>query len=418
MEKLKVVTNEVELFSKLLQSAHIVSEAELSEAASCAKRLEISLDRAITMLKLVSQERLKPALQAKEMIVAGKISLNEATRALLIANEHGLAFEDALPIKGGPAGEDSNDKTIHLSTSKPIHPFADLLLTAKLVTPDQLNQAVQKSSDMDLPLGKSLVISRFMTRWVFGQVITAACLIDEEKITKAVASKLLHEAVQRRMSFIQLLFESGEYHNAGGDTLTLPELLVMAECLTEADYQDIEERKLIEKKSYAQIISDNKILESNLLQSAISLQEMIGDYLKAFQAAQALKQVAAKKIPVYQAIAELKPPPQVPQPNLRLGDLLVESGVIGRDSVETIISKQNPNSTLVRIGKKLLEAHLIDDNNLYNALRCQSAFREGVISANQAVAVLSCAHDEKLKLDDAFVKTGVFAPIRMQWNWQ
>ncbi len=418
MEKVKVVTNEVELFSKLLQSAHIVSDAQLSEAAICAKRLEIPLDRAITILKLASQERLKPAITAKEMVVAGQISLDEASHALQLANQNGIPFEDALPKKGNIASATGNHRTIHLSTSKPIHPLAALLLGAKLVSPDQLNQAVQKATDMNLPLGKSLIINRFMTRWVFGQVITAACLIDEGKTTNDTASKLLVDAIQRRMSFIQLLFESGQNCNASGETLTLPELLVMAECLAEADYQDIQERKLIDKKPYVQIISEHQLIESNLLQSAISLLEMIGDYLRPFQAANALKQVAIKKIPVYQAIAELKPPPQVPQPNLRLGDLLVESGIIGRDSVETVISKQNLNSSLVRIGKKLLEAHLIDDSNLYNALRCQSAFREGVISANQAVAILYCAHDEKLKLEDAFTKCGVFAPIRMQWNWQ
>jgi hypothetical protein len=418
MEKLKIITQEVELFSKLLKSARIVSEAQLKEAASCAQRLDISLDRALTMLKMVSPESLRPALAAKEMVIAGQISLEEASLALQHARQKGISFEEALPKNNEHENDDNNDGSIHLSTSKPIHPLADLLLTTKLVTPEQLNQAIQKASDMDLPLGKTLIVNRFMNRWTLGQVITAASLIDEEKTTKENAYKFLQDAVQHRTSFIQILFESGNYINSPGETLTLPELLIMAECLTEADYQDVQEHKLIEKKPYAQIISENKLIESNLLQSALSLLEMIGNYLKPFQAAEALKQVAIRKIPDYQAIAELKPPPQIPQMQLRLGDLLVESGIIGRDAVEAIVSKQNADTTLVHIGKMFLEAHLIDDNNLYKSLRCQSAFREGVVSAKQAVAVLSCAYDEKLKVEDAFAKCGVYAPLRMQWNWQ
>ena len=119
-----------------------------------------------------------------------------------------------------------------------------------------------------------------------------------------------------------------------------------------------------------------------------------------------------------QAIAELKPPPQVPQPQLRLGDLLVESGIVSRESVEKVVNSPKSSSTLVRIGKQLLDAHLIDDTNLYNALRCQSLFREGILCAQQTVAALSCAHDEKMTLEDAFAQCGINAPMRMQWNWQ
>jgi hypothetical protein len=409
------VANEADLFSKLLQSAHLVNESELQEAMTCAKRLEIPLERALTMLKVATEERLQPAVRAKEMVAAGRISLDEASKVLQHASQHGISFEEAMP--GGEEKQDPDDHTIHLSTTKPIHPLAEYLLAAKLVNPDQLSQAVMKADSMHLPLGKALVVNRYMTRWAFGEVLTAACLVKEKTLSKEEAFKLLKDAILHHISLVQLLFEAGKFENASGDTLTLPELLIMAECLSEADYQDILEHELLEKKTYLHVITENHIMEGGLLQSALSLQEMIGSYLRPFQAAEALKQVAHKKIPVYQAIAELKPPPQVPLPQLRLGDLLVEAGMIARDSVESIISKQNPNSTLVRIGKKLLEARLIDDTNLYNALRCQSAYREGVISANQAVGVLSCAHDEKLRLEDAFAKCHVFAPVRMQWNW-
>ncbi len=406
------MSNEIELFTKLLKAANVVSDSELTEAVNCAKHLEIPLERALTMLKVVSDESIAPAIKAKEMVCAGKISLEEAGNVLKHANQHGISFEDALPKK------DSNDPSLRISGARINHPLAEFFLAPKLVTHDQLNQALHKSQSMDLPLGKTLIISRFITRWTLGEVLNAAYLVKDDKIPREQAVNLLRDAIQHRISVIQVLFESGNFSNRSGDTITLSELLLLGGCLGEADFQDIEERRLTAKKTCHQIIADYKIVESSLLQAADSLLEMVGDYLKPFQAAQALKQVKTNKIPVYQAIAELKPPPQLPPPQLRLGDLLVESGIVSRQSVEKIAASQQPTSTLVRIGKQLLDAQLIDDTNLYNALRCQSLFREGIISAQQTVAALSCAHDEKIKLDEAFSLCGIYAPIRMQWNWQ
>lgn len=406
------MSKELELFSKLLQTAGVFKDSDLIEAVTCAKRLEIPLERALTMLKVASDRKLQPAITAKEMVAAGKISLEEAGRILRQASQHDMSFEDAL------SNRVTHDPSLHLSSGKVIHPLAEFLLASKLVTPDQLNQTVHKSQTMNLPLGKTLIVNRFISRWALGEVLNAAYLVKENLITQEQALNLLHDSIQHRISVFQVLFESGNYHIPSADAITLPELLCMADCLTEADCQDIQEHALVEKEGYTQIITKYKLVESTLVESAVSLLEMTGDYLKPFQAAEALKQVKVKKIPIYQAIAELKPPPQVPQPELRLGDLLVEAGIVSREAIEKVVAGQQRLPTQARIGKLLLAAHLIDDTNLYNALRCQSLFRAGIMSAQQTVTSLSCAHDEKLKLEDVFIQYGIYAPIRMQWNWQ
>jgi len=180
------VTSEFELFTKLLQAAHVINDSDLKEAVICAKRLEIPLERALTMLKVASEERLKLAIKAKEMVTAGHISLAEASKALQHASLHGIAFEEALPSK---ENRHKDDRTIHLSTTKSIHPLADYLLAAKLVSPDQLSQAVQKAESMNLTLGKSLVVNRIMTRWIFGEVLTTAALVNDKSIMSNYVNK-------------------------------------------------------------------------------------------------------------------------------------------------------------------------------------------------------------------------------------
>lgn len=414
MERPNTLSSEREIFSKLLQAAHLVHEADLQEATKCAKRLEIPLERALSMLKLVSSERLRPAADAKDMVMKGKLSIEEAGRALQYASQHNISFEDALlaSVKA------ESGSSIRLSTSKMVHPLAEYLLTAKLVNVDQLNEAVQKATDMNLSLGKLLVVNRYITRRVFGELLIAFSLVKEQRITKSEAIGLLRESAQRNISIIQFLFERGDYKNDRGDTLTLPEFLLMADCITVADYQDIQEIKLLQDKTYVDIITQQKLLSTDLLQAAVSLIEMIGVCLKPYQAAEALKQVATKKIPLYQIVNEIKSSATETQTDLKLGDMLVEAGIIDRGAIEKVMSDPARNSTIVRIGKRLLEAGLISEFDLYNCLRCQSLFREGIISANQAIISLSYAHREKLKLEDAFLQRGISAPLRMQWNWR
>lgn len=164
------MSKELELFSKLLQTAGVFKDSDLIEAVTCAKRLEIPLERALTMLKVASDRKLQPAITAKEMVAAGKISLEEAGRILRQASQHDMSFEDAL------SNRVTHDPSLHLSSGKVIHPLAEFLLASKLVTPDQLNQTVHKSQTMNLPLGKTLIVNRFISRWALGEVLNAAYL--------------------------------------------------------------------------------------------------------------------------------------------------------------------------------------------------------------------------------------------------
>jgi len=405
------VIDNIEMMSQLLQAAGAIKSDELDHAIKCAKQANQPLEQALLSLKLVSSDQLKPVLEAKQMIESGQVSLMVANQVLLTLGHGDVSFLDAFyKLK------DKHESGQTLSAAPSNNPYADYFLAAHLVNLDQLNRALIESQSKNAPLGRTLVVNRFITRWALGEVVNAVGLIKQGKIKGKEAVHALREAITSHTSVIQKLFESGVYKGCSGETITLLELFVMAGCLTEADYFDLEELEVVEHKSFKEIVVERQLIEPRLVENAEALFNMIGTYLKPFQAADALRQLKTKDVSIYQAIAELKPPPQVVLPELRIGDLLVESGVSSREAVEKVVAS-NARSSLIRIGKLMLDAHLVSDVSIYNALRCQSLYREGIISSDQAVAVLSCAHKDKIKLEDAFSQFNLYVPSRMQWTW-
>ena len=404
------MAEDIEIFTQLLQASGVINHSDLNEAINCARRLETPLENALVSLKLVDAIRLQPIVTAKNMIAAGQISFPLAQKVLLNVGENEITFEEAL----------AKLKTKHSSTETLLgqidHPLAGYILAAHMVTADQLGQALKESQVSQLPLGRTLVLNRFISRWALSEVIDAVRLMKEKRITSTQAVHALREAVRSRSSIMRTLFEAGVFQGCRGETMTMVELLVLAGLLTEADHCDLEELELVEQKPFTQIIAERQLVEPEVMEFAEALFNMIGNYLKPFQAAEALSRLKTKDISIYQAIAELKQPPQIKHSELRLGDLLVKSGIVSRQAVEDAVVNVK-NQTLARIGKLLLSAQLISDTRLSDALRCQSLYREGIISEQQAISCLSCVHTEKIKLEDAFLKSKLHVPNRMQWTW-
>jgi hypothetical protein len=386
----------------------MVDAGKLSEAQQSAKRLDVPLEKALRMLKSCSDTNLRIAGQADQMVGKGKISLELAIRALLLAKQNGIEFEDALNVMGSVISKTQNMPSVG-------NPLTDLLQAAELIGVDQMSQIMQKSQDTNMSVGGTLVINRFIPRWVLNETLIALWLVKESKISRTQAEQALKLSVCRHVSIYQILFESGEYHESSGETLRLYELMNMAGILSESDFLEAFEISLSQEKPFGQVILDQGLTETPILEAACSLLDMVGSVLKPFQAAEALRQVRARNVSVYQAVAELQPPPQVPQRHLRLGDLIVEAGLIPRESLETMTG--GADESPIRIGKLLMSRNLLTESTLYKALRCQSLFKEGVLSADQAVGVLSMCKDEATTLDDALAKAAIYAPSRMHWSW-
>ena len=137
--------------------------------------------------------------------------------------------------------------------------------------------------------------------------------------------------------------------------------------------------------------------------------------VKAFQAAEALKQVKARGVSVYQAIAENYSAAQALPKEFLPADLLVQSGLISSSDIEKVVDIKEKSA--IKVGKKVLATGAMSEPVLYTALRTYSLYTQGFISCEQATGALKKCKDENITLDEALAKMGWNVPARMQWIW-
>jgi hypothetical protein len=403
-----VEKNSTDTFTRLVAAARIVKPEDLTEAQKSAKQLNVSVPRALIMLKFASENSLRAPMQADELVRKGKLTFELALKAVVLARQNGLELEDAINVMGA---------VVHKTQNMPglSNPLTELMIASDMLTQEQLGQAVSKSQENQMSLGPTLVVLRFVSRWALNECVHTQLLVKENKINRDQAVNALKSAARRRISVFQVLFESGQYCESTGETLRLAELFMLAGIVSESDYLECIELEVSQDKPFSQVILEKGLVEPRVVEAGTQLLDMIGSVLLPFQAADALRQVRTKNITHYQAMAELQPPPQVPQRKLRLGDLVTEAGLASREIVEEH-AKPHDDSP-IRIGKRLLAAGVITEPFLYNALRCQSLAREGLLSADNAVTALTTCRTDNSTLEEALQKLSWHPPARMHWSW-
>ena len=393
----------------LLLGASIISQQKLEEAMSTAKSLNVPLARALTMLNMVGEGTLKIVLEADELVRSNQATVDLALKALRLARQNNMTMEDAI---GVISSVHKKTQTVQSITN----PLTELLMKAELITNEQLGRSIIQAKDTGMQMGRIMVLNRDLSGWMMTAALTAQLLVRDEKITKDQAVQALLIVARRRVSLEQALFELGLFSEKSGQTVRIGELVLMAGFLSEGDMLECLEIELIKEKQFGQILLEQGLVTHDLLEAAIVLQDMVSNNtVKAYQAADALKQVKARNISVYQAVAELYPATQAEPKEFLPAKLLTDAGLISQADIEKVVDVTEKSS--IKVGKKVLATGAISETILYTALRTYSLYKQGFISAEQAVTALKKTKSENLTLDEALSKLGWIVPSRMQWIW-
>ncbi|MBI5175171.1 MAG: hypothetical protein HY986_19945 [Candidatus Melainabacteria bacterium] len=376
---------------------------------STAKSLNVPLARALTMLNMVGEGTLKIVLEADELVRSNQATVDLALKALRLARQNNMTMEDAI---GVITSVHKKTQTVQSITN----PLTELLMKAELITNEQLGRSIIQAKDTGMQMGRIMVLNRDLSGWMMTAALTAQLLVRDEKITKDQAVQALLIVARRRVSLEQALFELGLFSEKSGQTVRIGELVLMAGFLSEGDMLECLEIELIKEKQFGQILLEQGLVTHDLLEAAIILQDMVSNNtVKAYQAADALKQVKARSISVYQAVAELYPATQAEPKEFLPAKLLTEAGLISQADIEKVVDVTEKSS--IKVGKKVLATGAISETILYTALRTYSLYKQGFISSEQAVTALKKTKSENLTLDEALSKLGWIVPSRMQWIW-
>ncbi|MCC6977546.1 MAG: hypothetical protein IT343_04450 [Candidatus Melainabacteria bacterium] len=400
-------TTQVDSFYQIVVSAKIVGPEEAQEAQATAKKLGMSLSQAILILRHATEPTLRFAMDANELVKSDRINVDTAIAAVICARQNEFSIFQALDMMG-------------IVLDKPPPPkvetnaLTELMIEASAITMDQLDSAIKKANETGMPLTRSIIFNRYQSRRVVLESISLLKLIREEKVERAEGVRCLKKACEKRQSVWQIMFEQGVYKDCAGASLRLPELLAMSMVVSESDLMDCLEHEVMLEVPLHKLLLDAGLISHSVLEAAMTMLDLVQSYLKPYQAAEALKNVKSKNVGVYQAMAELNPPPQVQTEMMRFGDLLVSAKVADRETIEKIAKEGDKP---VKVGKKLLDANIINDQMLYSVLRSQSLYKEGLLSADQTIELLKMCVKTTLTVDEAIAKLGWTIPIRMQWSW-
>ena len=264
-------------------------------------------------------------------------------------------------------------------------------------------------------VGQVLLLDKHVTIKGLLAALNAVLFIRETKLDKDKAIQGLRYANQKDFSFEQALFELGFFIHPETKDLRTDELFYMANLVTDRDMAEALEIKLFKNKEFGQILLERGLITQEDLESAKTLQNSISKgTLRAYQAVEALKGVCNEGKDVYATIAEYQLLHK-PDTNDRLGDLLVEGGLLSREQLEEALSKASESS--VKVGSVLLKSGMLKEVTLYTALRLQTLLRFGCIDRGQVVELLRQCNESGTSLDEVMEQKEIRVPCRMQWTW-
>lgn len=402
--------NRNDVLSLILTSAGILDLSVIEQAYASVDRLDTPLHKVLVMLGHVSQFKMDRVLQAEAMIRANVLSPEIAIKALRIATTQQLTFEDALAALG-----DEHKKTQTLPTAS--NEITDLLLEAGIITNEQIGRALKTSLDNGMQMGRVLVFHRDVSSLMMKAAIQCCMLKQDEKIDSAYALQAIRAVRSSGMTVEQVMFRLDIHHEEPGQGPRLHELFAMAGFISESDLMECLELHILRGRQIGQIFIEQGLINNEILENAIVLQGMIDcDSIKAYHAAEALKNAHAKQISIYQALGELNPPALPPTPTLTIGELLVDSNLLSQKTVDSLLDGLELSAK--QIVKKLLAAGYLNDKTCVTALRCLSLNTEGFLSNKNCSEILRHCVSYDANLDEQLAAWGHFVPNRMQWIWR
>jgi hypothetical protein len=399
-----------DILSLLLTGARLIDMPTLEQGYAASARLSTPLHKVLVMLGHVSQYKMDRALEAESMVNQNELSTDLAVKALRIAATQQLTFQQALASLG-----DEHKKTGNLPSAS--NEITDLLLEAGVINLEQIGRALKTSLETGMQMGRVLVFQREVPSMVMKAALTCALMIQEEKIETFAALSAIRAVRNTLWSIEQVLFQYDLYREEPDQGPRLNELFSMAGFVSESDAMECMEIHILRGRQIGQIFVEQGLITHEILDNAMLLQSMIsGNSIKAYHAAEVLKNAHARQVSIYQALGELDPPAVPLQEALSFAQMLTAGDLVDRETLDELIGAAE--LTARQLAKKVLCADLVDDKSCTTALRCWSMNKEGFIANRVCVEILKHCVRYDANLDEQLSARGHFVPNRMQWIWR
>lgn len=273
--------------------AGVITRSELSEVMTVASVHRIHVGQVLISQGRLDRNDLINAISAQSAIKDRTCDFRTGITALRQAFKSGITFSEAL--KG-----QSFQSWWASSTNK----LGELLLEAGLITKQQFHDALEESLKTGLPLGRCLIITGAISEALLEVSLELQIRIRDEMIGRREAIEALKQGAFERPVL------PGEYRKLAKEArrhvIRMGELLVSADVLKPEQVLEAQEQAIDSNQKIGQILLAKRWIEENVLEAALSLQQMTDSkFLTEQKAAQCLKYVHKEKVSVSQAMVDM-----------------------------------------------------------------------------------------------------------------
>jgi len=184
---------------ELLLAANIIPPENLDTAMRTSQTTGLPLGRLLVSLGLLSDELLATALNAQTLIRAGRVSRQQAINGLRSSYQRLAPFETIL-----------NDKGFYRGPYRPTIRLGDLLVSADLLSEDEVLTSLEESLKQEKSVGRVLVENKFMTVRLLNLALTLQEMVSNETISPKEAAVVLNalntssQSIENILAFLEV----------------------------------------------------------------------------------------------------------------------------------------------------------------------------------------------------------------------
>lgn len=275
------------LLDELLLELQLISAQQLNEFTELSKKTGLALGKTLLLSHAISEKNLEKLLKLQAIYRGCKIPRQLVLDAYRCSVSEGLTVEEGL-AKAGVFAQIISFSRLGL-----------LLVDAKLITKDQLDEAQKLANETRFPLGKTLTMHGAITQAQLSLALDLQRQMRERKISKDEALSQLTASKEGGGKALELSHmaasapASTDEQSRSLPKISLVELLVISGIITEHDADAAFEESTRSKQPPETILKQSELVPASLLDIAIELQESInGGDLNAAAAAETLNYIA------------------------------------------------------------------------------------------------------------------------------
>lgn len=365
------------LIGDLLMKAGLITLAQLADAIPIAKRTGLPVGRVLVGSGILDERNLQAALNAQSLIRDGFLNIEMAEKALKTVAQENIELDDALKREGW------RSEYFELTNK-----LGQLLFDSGLVSKGVVEEALQTCFTTGLPLGRILVLKGALSESLAYAALSAQILIRDGKLTRNRAVHSLRTTAERQAG------ESSKDHQAmlrfhPTQTVRLGELLALAGLVTELDLLSAVERGLVDDMPIGQVLLSGKFVSEKNLECALKLQEMVsGRHLSPMQAAETLRLMQVKDVPLASALAEIIEAAEAQSMSIDVAELIRLMGLVSQKKVQDAIERAAKTQKTVE--DVLLADADVDQEQIDVVSKCKQLVSRGRLTVEQAVFAMHC----------------------------